>query len=201
MSRENLLFAIIGLLLGFIVGFMFASSVSQRPPMASTAGATQNLPADHPPVGGQDGAGGAPMAEVQTTLAKARNEPTNIDAQLKAAQMYYQIQRYDQAIEFLLNANQIDPNNYEVIANLGLVNLDAGHYDVAEKWYRAADLKKPNEVPVLAGICAATLGQAKASAAEAAIQKLEKVAPTAEDLPHFRERLASIKAGGSSKTN
>src|SRR4029079_18855879 len=52
MNRENLLFAIIGLLLVFIVGFMFASSMSQR--ATQTASASQSLPADHPPIGSQN---------------------------------------------------------------------------------------------------------------------------------------------------
>ena len=38
MSRENILFAIIGVLLGFIVGFMFASSMSQKAAMPAVAG-------------------------------------------------------------------------------------------------------------------------------------------------------------------
>jgi ABC-type antimicrobial peptide transport system permease subunit len=55
MSRENLLFAIIGILLGFIVGFMFASSMSQKQAMQqASADASQSLPADHPPVGAQN---------------------------------------------------------------------------------------------------------------------------------------------------
>ena len=52
MTRENLLFAIIGVLLGFIVGFIFASTMSQRyaPGAPAAAPSAQNLPADHPPV-------------------------------------------------------------------------------------------------------------------------------------------------------
>jgi hypothetical protein len=54
MSRENLLFAIIGILLGFIIGFMFASSMSQKQVMQQAAAGSQPLPADHPPVGAQN---------------------------------------------------------------------------------------------------------------------------------------------------
>jgi len=116
MSRENILFAIIGLLLGFIVGFMFASSMSQKAAMPAVAGSAQGLPADHPPVGGQ-GTGAAPnpqamQQQVQASLEKARNEPENFDAQIQAADLYYQIQRYDQALEYLLKANQLKPTDY-----------------------------------------------------------------------------------------
>ncbi len=198
MSRENLLFAIIGILFGFIVGFMFASSMSQKQASPQTA-ASQGMPADHPPVGGagaqqaQDPQ--AVRAEVSASLEKARSEPNNFDAQIKAAELYYQIQRYDQAIEFLLKANQLKPTDYRTVVILGMVNLDAGHYDTAEKWYRAAMKMKSDDVMVLSGLAAATLEKGDAKAAEDAIAKLEKVDPNSQDLPQFRDKLASLKAG------
>ncbi|HEU4873222.1 MAG TPA: tetratricopeptide repeat protein [Pyrinomonadaceae bacterium] len=201
MSRENILFAIIGILLGFIVGFMFASSMSQK--MASPQGtaASQGMPADHPPVAGGGGGGQSsqdPQAvreQVTASLEKARSEPNNFEAQIKAAELYYQIQRYDQAIEFLLKANQLKPTDYRTVVILGMVNLDAGHYDTAEKWYRAAMKMKSDDVMVLAGLAAATLEKGDATAAEDAIAKLEKVDPSSVDLPQFRDKLASLKAG------
>src|ERR1043165_4774116 len=158
MSRENLLFAIIGILLGFIVGFMFASSMAQKTAMQQTASSSQALPPDHPPVGGQNAPDPQKMREkFAASIEKARNEPKNFDAQIKAAELYYQIQRYDQAIEYLLNANELRPTDYETVVILGMVNLDAGHFDQAEKWYRAGLKMKSDDVRVLAGLAAATL--------------------------------------------
>ncbi|HEU4510791.1 MAG TPA: tetratricopeptide repeat protein [Pyrinomonadaceae bacterium] len=196
MSRENLLFAIIGILLGFIVGFMFASSMSQKMAMPQTA-STQQMPADHPPVAGRQGETDpqAVREQVSASLEKARTEPNNFEAQVEAARLYYQIQRYDQAIEFLVKANQIRPTDYDTVRMLGVMNLDAGHYDTAVKWYQTAMEMKSDDVMVLAGLTHATLLKGDAKAAEDAIAKLEKVDPNAEDLPNFRDRLASLKAG------
>jgi tetratricopeptide (TPR) repeat protein len=196
MSRENILFAIIGILLGFIVGFMLASSMSQKQAMQQATAGSQALPADHPPVGAQNAANPQGMQqEVSDALAKARNDPKNFDAQIKAAQLYYQIQRYDQSIEYLLKANQLRPTDYQTVVTLGLVNLDAGHYDTAEKWYRAALKMKSDDTMVLAGLAATTLEKGDAKAAEDAIAQLEKVDPNAEDLPNFKTKLAGLKAG------
>ena len=198
MSRENLLFAIIGILLGFIVGFMFASSMSQKQATQQTAIGSQAMPADHPPVSGQGLAGQDPQAmraEVSASIEKARSEPNNFEAQVKAAELYYQIQRFDQAIEFLLKANQLKPTDYRTVVILGMVNLDAGHFDTAEKWYRAAMKMKSDDVMVLAGLAAVTLQKGDAQAAEDAIAKLEKVDPNSQDLPQFKDKLASLKAG------
>ena len=196
MSRENLLFAIIGILLGFIVGFMFASSMSQKVAMQPAAAGTQGLPSDHPPVGGQNAPNPQAMfAEVQASIEKARTEPKNFEAQMKAAELYYQIQRYDQAIEYLLKANQLKPTDYRTVVLLGMVNLDSEYYDTAEKWYRAAIKIKPDDVMVLAGLAEATLQKGDAKAAEDAIAQLEKVDSSSQDLPRFRDKLASLKAG------
>jgi tetratricopeptide (TPR) repeat protein len=200
MTRDNLLFAIIGLLFGFIVGFIFASTMAQRN-TAPVAAASGQIPGDHPAVGPNAGAQnpGGMQAEVTAQLEKAKNDPKNFDAQIKAAELYYKIGRYDPSIEFLLKANQLKPDDYQTLVALGLVNLDAGHYEVSEKWYRAALLKKSDDVVVLAGLSAATLGKGDAKAAEQAIANLEKVDPSSEDLPQFREKLASLKSGEKPK--
>jgi tetratricopeptide (TPR) repeat protein len=164
MTRENLLFAIIGILFGFIVGFMFASSMSQKTALSAVnagTGSSQSMPSDHPPVGAQN-AGADPAAireQVTSSIAKAKNEPQNFDAQMQAAELYYQIQRYDQAIEYLLKANKI----------------------------------KPNDTIVLSGLAAVTIEKGDAKAAEDAIAKLEKADPTNVDLPQFKEKLEALK--------
>src|SRR6266496_291548 len=203
MTRENLLFAIIGILLGFIVGFLLANSINQRD-FAARLGATpgqqsQNLPPNHPPIGGdQSGEGGQQMlASVQTAMKQARENPNDFEAQVTAAKLEYQIQRFDQAIEYLLAANKLRPNDFDVLAMLGEANMDGGHFDAAEKWYKAALAKKPDEIPVLDGYCAVLLGAGKAKPAEDAINKLEKLDPTNQDLPQFREKLAQLKSSKS----
>jgi tetratricopeptide (TPR) repeat protein len=197
MTRDNLLFAIIGVLFGFIVGFIFASTMNQRyGPGAPAAVSSGQLPADHPAVGPNAGSqtSGGMQAEITAQLEKARSDPKNFEAQIKAAELYYQIQRYDPAIEFLLKANQLKPDDYQTLVALGLVNLDASHYDIAEKWYRAALLKKSDDVVTLSGLAAATLGKGDAKAAEQAIANLERVDPSSQDLPQFKDKLASLKA-------
>ena len=197
MTRDNLLFAIIGVLFGFIVGFLFASNMSQRmagPGMADT----QNLPADHPPIqSGNTGNAQDPQqvfAQVQESMARARSEPKNFEAQVTAARLEYQIQRYDQAVEFLLKANQLQPENFEVVVMLGAANLEGGHYDMADKWYKVALGMKPNDVGVLASLAYMQLKKGDAGAAEKAIANLEKVDPNNQDLPQFKERLTGLKS-------
>lgn len=146
-NKENVLFCIVGLLFGLIVGFMFANSVNQSAmvPSAQPGIPNSSLPAGHPDLGATNG---GMQPEVQGAIDLARREPDNFEAQMKAAEMYYQIQRTEGAIEFLANANKLQPENYEVIVNLGNANFDSGKYAEAEKWYSAALAKKQDDVNV-----------------------------------------------------
>ena len=202
MTRENLLFAIIGVLLGFIGGFIFASTMNQRygPGAPTTVSSAQNLPADHPPIQSGDSQNPqAIFAQVQASMKKAREEPNNFEAQMDAARLEYQIQRFDQAVEFLLKANQLKPDDYEVVAMLGAANLEGAHYDMAEKWYKIALTKKPDDVGVLAGVAYMHLQKGDAKAAEKAIANLEKVDPSNQDLAQFRDKLASLQSADKPK--
>jgi tetratricopeptide (TPR) repeat protein len=202
MSRDNLLFAIIGILIGFIIGFMLANSIltrdaAMRAAPLSAAQQSGNLPPNHPPVAGgdQSGDGQQTFTQVQEAMKQAREHPDDFDAQLTAAKLEYQIQRFDQAIEYLLAANKIKPNDFNVLGMLGVANMDAGHFDAAEKWYRAALIKKPEDIPVIDGLCAVLLSKGDAKGADEAINKLAKVDPTNQDLPQFRAKLAELKSG------
>jgi len=154
MNKENILFGVVGLLAGLIIGFMFANSVNQRSAVAPTADMrlNSNMPADHPAVppgstapGGTQGAMGP---EVQAAIDKAKASPDDFDAQVKAAEMYYQIERFDDAITFLKAANKLKPDDREIIVHLGNANFDGNHYEEAEKWYTAALAKKADDVSV-----------------------------------------------------
>ena len=150
MSKENILFIVIGLLAGFMIGFFFANSVNQGamvPSMAGSATQGQNaaLPSGHPAVPGADG-GAVP--EVQAAIDSAKQNPNDFKAQLKAAELYYQIQRFDSAIEFLKKANELQPENYDVLVNLANANFDAGRYEEAEKIYSKALDKKSDDLNV-----------------------------------------------------
>ncbi len=157
MNKENVLFGVVGLLAGLIVGFMFANSVNQKgtlaaSPTAADMKSNSNMPPDHPaiPPGTTmpGGTQGAIQPEVTAAIERAKQSPDDYEAQIKAAEMYYQIDRLDDAIVYLKAANKLKPDEREVIVHLGNANYDAGHFEEAEKWYVAALAKKPDDINV-----------------------------------------------------
>jgi tetratricopeptide (TPR) repeat protein len=147
MNKENILFAIVGLLVGLIVGFTFANSVNQNQAVAVAPGSAVMAPGG---VAGQNPNAGhmenAP--EIQAAINLAKNEPDNFEAQLKAAEYYYQIQRFDGAIELLKRANELKPDDYSVLVHLGNAYFDSKNYEEAEKWYTTALSKNEKDVNV-----------------------------------------------------
>ena len=152
-NKENVLFSIVGVLLGFIVGFIFANTVNRggvgaQGPAAATAQQLAGLPEGHPPV---DPSAVQPQVDpklVADAAKMADASPENFDAQVKAAEIHYQAHDYHGAVKFFERANQLRPEEYEVIVSLGNAQFDDGHYEDAERWYAAALAKNPDDVNV-----------------------------------------------------
>src|SRR2546423_3848377 len=135
MKKENLMFAIIGLLVGLIVGFTVANSVNRSamsqtaappPSTASTAPQSGNpaLPPNHPPLGTSSGdtgstASGAPLPQVTAAIDKAKKAPQNFEAQMTAGDLFYQIQRFDDAAKFYETANKLKTADTEPMIKAG----------------------------------------------------------------------------------
>jgi tetratricopeptide (TPR) repeat protein len=159
MNKDNILFSIIGVLLGVLAGYVFASTVNQQGYNAPRSAAGGVAPgrmgqdSDLPP-GNQaqpsDAATeqGADSSAERSLIEKAALEPDNFDAQMQAAAIHYRNRRFSEAIQLLVRANQLQPDSYEALVALGNANFDANNFESAEKWYTAALVKKPNDINV-----------------------------------------------------
>jgi tetratricopeptide (TPR) repeat protein len=150
MNKENILFGIVGLLGGLIIGFMFANSMNRNmavaaAPPASTMAQNANMPPGHPDIGSQTQ---TVPPNVQQDIDQARKSPQDFDAQFKAAGALYKAEIYEQALEFLLAANKLKPDDYDTIVSLGNVSFDSGKFEDAEKWYTNALGRKKDDLNV-----------------------------------------------------
>ncbi|HJU56804.1 MAG TPA: tetratricopeptide repeat protein [Pyrinomonadaceae bacterium] len=155
MSKENILFAIIGVLLGVIVGYMFATSLNRqgqarRAPVSPTTMEGAELPENHPPIPADANSEtqAVESGEDAALIEKAAVSPDDFEAQMKAAEVQYRNKRFDEAIGLLTRANQLRPDDRETVVALGNANFDSGRYEAAEKWYTAALVKDPKDINV-----------------------------------------------------
>lgn len=156
MNKDNFLFAIIGVLVGVIIGFTIANKLNRGAGNETKPLTSQNLPAnnsslptDHPSIGtSSDPTKDAPLPQVAEAIEKARRNPTDYEAQMTAADLYYQIQKFEDAAVFYENANKLRPNELEPIIKLGNSLFDTEKYEQAEKWYETVLQKTPKDINV-----------------------------------------------------
>ena len=175
------MFGVIGLLLGLIVGFiatnwMNRSALSAAPTAVPAAGPldananTSQLPPNHPPIGSnggdQAGTGGGPLPQVQAAIDKAKQNPQDYEAQMTAGDLYYQIQRFEEAAKFYEAAIKIKPGDKEAMDKAGIAYFDQGasassngddetatrNFVAAKKWYQQVLAKDPKNADVMADL-------------------------------------------------
>lgn len=154
MKKENVLFAVAGIFIGFFGGFFLANNLNKREMSRQTI--SQNDV--HPPLPDRQTqaadikpaqqAQGKPLPEVSEKLDKATSEPNNFDAQIQAGNLYLQIKGLDKAQEFFDRAARLNPKEYENQVKLGNAFFDIGRFEQAEKWYLAALEIKPEDLNV-----------------------------------------------------
>jgi tetratricopeptide (TPR) repeat protein len=134
--KRNLTFAVVGLTLGLVSGFK-ASNYSYRSEQTAKRMAGINA-AGTSAAAGAAGANGASaagtQAQVQAVIERARQEPPNFEALHEAAHMFVQVQRPDGALEFLLKAQQVKPDDAETMAEIAEAYYLTQKFDEAIKW-------------------------------------------------------------------
>lgn len=160
--------AVLGLIVGLIIGFIVANSINksayEKPPASSVSATASNsnpaLPKDHPPIGTSAGDQSGPRPEVAAAIEKAKSQPQNYEAQMTAADLYYQIQRFDEAAKFYEIAAKLKPADAEPMIKAGNAYFDAAQtaaenndyktatpkFVIAEKWYTLALQKEPKNI-------------------------------------------------------
>ncbi len=107
------------------------------------------MPPNHPPLGQTSAqTTGAPLPEITEAIEKAEKNPKDFEAQMTAGDLYYQIQKLEDAIGFYEKANKLRPTETEPMIKLGNTYFDLEKYPDAEKWYESALQKTPADINV-----------------------------------------------------
>ncbi|HEX8503565.1 MAG TPA: tetratricopeptide repeat protein [Pyrinomonadaceae bacterium] len=177
MNRENILFSVVGLLLGYVVAFHLVVYVNQShaaETAAAGAAAGAGLPADHPAAGGGDEAERQRLlAAAEESARAAREQPENFEAQMRAAEGYFAAGSFEDAIDFMTRANKLRPEDYNTLVRLGTVYSSAGRFEDAARWYTAALAKRPDDCDARSEL-ALTYFMRKPSQPERAVSELRR---------------------------
>lgn len=162
---KNLLLCVLGIFLGFIVGFLITNAitkpgaqVAQARPAAAGGGEARalgpeqlggELPPGHPEVpGGGAGTAASTSAEAQGAMDKADRAPKDFQAQLEAARVFYDLHDYDKAALYADRALKIKGNDFDALVMMGNVRYDAQDFASAQTFYERALAVKPDSPDV-----------------------------------------------------
>lgn len=183
MNRDNLLFTVIGLLTGFIAGYVMHEVMAARqPPRRSTAQIAQG--ASVPLSSSAEATTGAPaMEQVQRLRRHVEENPDDADAIRLLANLNYDIQSWDRAVELYRRYLELRPEDPDVLTDLGASYRHLARPREALEQFRRARALEPdywqaryNEILVL------SFDLGDLAAARSAMQELLALEPENPDV-------------------
>jgi tetratricopeptide (TPR) repeat protein len=162
---KNLLLCALGIVLGFVVGFLITNAVTKPSAQVAQARAAAGgearplgpdqmggeLPPGHPEVPGGGAGAGRPAstsAEAQGAMDRADRAPSDFEAQLNAARVFYELHDYDKAALYADRALKLKGSDFDALVLMGNARYDAQDFAAAQTFYERALAVKPDSPDV-----------------------------------------------------
>lgn len=201
MNKDNLLFTVLGILIGFVSGYLLFEAMALRQP--ARLGAGQVAPGANPGAMAQGAPGGAPagdpsaaaagggpaMAQIEELKNRVAQNPNDAEAVLQLAGMNFQIQNWPRAAELFEQYLKLRPGDPNAMTDLGTSYLQAGQIEKSLTVFQQVREQNPgywqsyfNEI-----IALATLG--RMDEALQIMGELQKLQPNNPDVQRLAEEL------------
>ena len=205
MNKEPMIYAVAGIVFGFVLGYMVASwDMPRAAPVAATAGASPVAGLPLPP-GGASPRGSAvasPAAidpnELKALESLAARDPQSVSARVELGNLFMDHARFDEAARWYREALRLSPDQPDVIVDLGACLVNGGKPAEGLLEFEKALKKDPTHKKALfnKGIALMATGQPR----EAVVvwEGLLKRYPDDPQLQDLRQQIDRIRARGSS---
>ena len=201
MKSDAIAYGIAGIAFGLIAGWIIGSQQAKgtvQPPVAQAAASTAASPA----AGGGDTTRAAILDEeqVKALTAVAQREPSNAKPRVDLANLYFDAEKYDDAIKWYNDAVKLEPNDPNVSTDLGVAYYYTNQPDKALEQFDHSLKLDPKHVKTLLnqGIVRA-FGKQDLEGATASWEEVMKVAPDSPEGQAAKRALDSLRsahAGG-----
>ncbi|MEE8348596.1 MAG: tetratricopeptide repeat protein [Acidobacteriota bacterium] len=191
MKNKQIVTAVAGTLVGFILGF-FVSQVFVSSPAgmndpqsgAPTQGASQ-VPPEHPT---------AEVMERLTELqSQAEAEPENGQVRISLANAYYDMGRFDGAIQWYEEALLLIPDDVNIRTDLGTAYLYTGNPVKAVELYNQSLETQPDHAQTLYNLGVTYLSTGQPAEALKSLQNLLDFHPDHPDYEAIQQQIDKIK--------
>jgi tetratricopeptide (TPR) repeat protein len=194
MKSDALAFGIAGILFGLIAGWMIGSQQA-APRQASAPAAQTDSSAAPSSGGGTTRAAVLDQTQVNALKSVAEREPSNAKPRIDLANLYFDAEKYDDAIKWYDEALKLNPNDANVSTDLGVCYYYTNQPDKALAQFDKSLKLDPKHTKTLlnVGIVKAFGKQDLAGATEAWKQELQ-IAPDSPEGQAAKRALDSLQS-------
>jgi tetratricopeptide (TPR) repeat protein len=203
MKSESIAYVIAGICFGIILGWVIGTQQARRPgPSAAPTAAT-------PPASGGTAQQQAPRLDqgrVQALNTILESDPKNVNATIQLGNVYFDAERWDDAIKWYQRALELDPRNADASTDLGVSYYYSNKPDEALAQFERSLAISPTHTKTLLnkGIVLA-FGKQDLKAAATEWQKVVELAPDSPEGQAARRALDGIASAhatpGSTPSN
>ncbi|HEY3161760.1 MAG TPA: tetratricopeptide repeat protein [Vicinamibacterales bacterium] len=199
MRSDSIVFAIAGMCFGIILGWVIGSQQASR--RGATPVQLQQAAAPPAPVAGDTAGGGTrqppPLdeAKVQSLQTIIKSDPKNAGAYVQLANVYFDAERYSDAIKWYEEGVKLDPKNPDASTDLGVSYYYSGRTEDALKQFENSLKLNPKHAKTLfnKGIVLA-FGKRDLQGATLAWQQVVQLAPGTPEAQAAQQGLQGIAA-------
>jgi len=191
MKSESLVFAVAGMFFGLIAGWLIGSQQSTlRPAALPQAAAAPSSPGAAAPATPR-----FDQQEAKRLEDIARSDPANATPRTQLANLYFDSEKYDQAIKWYESALELDPTNPDVSTDLGVSYYYTNQPDRALQQFEESLKIDPKHAKTLLnqGIVRA-FGKQDLAGAEQSWQQVINLAPESPEGQAAKRALDSLKS-------
>ena len=192
MKPESIVFAVAGAVFGLIAGWVIG-----------TQQATLRTPATAPaqtsaPQGGQGSGTRAALldeAQVNALTSVASRESTNAQPRVQLGNLYFDAERYDEAIKWYTEAIKLAPNDVNVSTDLGVCYYYTNQPDKALEQFDRSLKLDPNHAKTLLNVgIVRAFGKQDLDGATQAWEKVIQLAPNSPEAQAAKRALETLQS-------
>ena len=195
MKPESIAFGIAGVVFGLIAGWIIGSQQATLGPGSTAAPATASAPAS--PGGSSSAPAAAVLDEtkVKALTSVAEQQPSNAQPRIELGNLYFDAERYADAIKWYADAWKLDPKDVNVSTDLGVSYYYTNQPDRALQQFEESLKIDPKHAKTLLnqGIVRA-FGKQDLAGAEQSWQQVINLAPESPEGQAAKRALDSLKS-------
>jgi tetratricopeptide (TPR) repeat protein len=194
MKSDAIAFGIAGVVFGLIAGWIIGSQQSAGresvpAPAPSAAAAPPAAPSSSPPPPLLD------ESKVTAFKTIAEREPSNPKPRIELANLYFDSEKYDEAIKWYSDALKLTPNDVNVSTDLGVCYYYTNQADKALEQFSHSLQIDPKHAKTLLNVgVVKAFGKQDLAGAEEAWQKVVQLAPDSPEAQAAKRALDSLRS-------